>query len=370
MALLYFVFLYFGILASRSFQPDPLMVAMILVSVWAFLEWKDKRDWKWTVIAGLISGFAIFVKPMAAFILLGAYATALIAESGLRSSLSDAKVWTLALLAVLPFGIYYIDGRYISGFFEVKSALRFFPELWVDPKFYIRWYNMIGNTAGTGAFLLSLFALVLPNKNRSLVVGLWLGYIAYSLFFAYFIGTHNYYQLPLIPVVSISLSIVASALFETIAKNGSGLLQRFIVLFIILIGVTNVMWDARVTLVQDDFRSEEKIWAEIGDKLGHTTSGVIGLTHDYGNRLAYFGWQGSKQWLTSGDLNVRELGDVNVDLETRFANAAQENKYFVVTLFNQLDAQPKIKQLLEENYPVYAEGDGYKIYDLQHPLNP
>ncbi|MFZ5820334.1 MAG: glycosyltransferase family 39 protein, partial [Chloroflexota bacterium] len=48
-ALLYYLFLDFGVIASRSFQPDPLMVGLTLAALWAFERWLDARAWKWTV---------------------------------------------------------------------------------------------------------------------------------------------------------------------------------------------------------------------------------------------------------------------------------------------------------------------------------
>jgi 4-amino-4-deoxy-L-arabinose transferase-like glycosyltransferase len=36
LALVYYLFIEFGVIASRSFQPDPLMVGLILCSLWAF----------------------------------------------------------------------------------------------------------------------------------------------------------------------------------------------------------------------------------------------------------------------------------------------------------------------------------------------
>jgi hypothetical protein len=39
-----------------------------------------------------------------------------------------------------------------------------------------------------------------------------------------------------------------------------------------------------------------------------------------------------------------------------------------VTAFGQFNNQPELKQYLAENYPVFAEGDGYLIYNLDTPL--
>jgi hypothetical protein len=134
-----------------------------------------------------------------------------------------------------------------------------------------------------------------------------------------------------------------------------------------LIGVGASLWNARVTLVRDDYRNDAEFWQNLGDILGHTSK-VAGITHDYGHRLAYFGWQDTDAWLLTGDIKLRELGDVGLDLDQKFSNALEDRQFFVVTLFNQLESQPAVKKTLFENYPVYAENDGYLIFDLQQTV--
>jgi hypothetical protein len=370
-ALLYYLFLGFGIIASRSFQPDPLMVALILTSVWSFYGWLDEDAWNRTIITGLLTGLAIFVKPMAAFFLLGAFSLTILAKYSIKDALKNNKIWTILLISIVPIGLYLIDGLFISGFLSVKSSLRFFPQLWIDPKFYIRWYNMIGNTIGTGAFLISLLGTFLfKGRDRWLMIGLWLGYFVYCMTFAYFIGTHNYYQLPLVIVISLSLSMVAKTIFDRIKENNVRFIfPRFFIAVFIVIGISASMWDVRVNLVRDDYRNDAKFWQNLGDILGHTST-VIGITHDYGHRLAYFGWQESDTWLLTGDIKLRDLGNVDLDLDKKLTEALENHQYFVVTLFNQFESQPDVKKMLTENYAVYAEGDGYLIFDLLAPIIP
>jgi hypothetical protein len=47
-----------------------------------------------------------------------------------------------------------------------------------------------------------------------------------------------------------------------------------------------------------------------------------------------------------------------------FENAVKGQDYFVVTLFGDFDAQPLLKAYLNDHYPIYAQGDGYLIFDL------
>jgi len=79
-ALLFYLFLPYGIIASRSFQPDPLMVALVIAGAWATYTWRMEGTWKWAITAGLLNGAAIFIKNVAVFPLLGVSLATGIAE--------------------------------------------------------------------------------------------------------------------------------------------------------------------------------------------------------------------------------------------------------------------------------------------------
>ena len=149
--------------------------------------------------------------------------------------------------------------------------------------------------------------------------------------------------------------------------NVSSVLTRLVVLVIILFGIGSAMWNVRVDLIKDDFRDEPKFWAELADKLGHTTP-VLGLTQDYGNRLAYWGWQLVEEWPTTGDQNLRELAGKAKSFDEIFADRIVGKQYFVITHFKQFDSQPDLKDKLFDRYPILEQTADYIIFDLQHPL--
>lgn len=370
-ALLYYLFLDFGVIASRSFQPDPLMVGLTLAALWAFDHWLDGRTWKWTVVAGLLAGMSVFVKSVAVFPLLGGFALMLVWTRGWKAALKDRQAWALALLTALPTAVYMVYGLYISKDVELAMGLRFFPSLWVDPSFYVRWKNIISNTLGFGPFLLALLGIFLAGagRERALLLGTLLGYLAYGFALSYHISTHNYYQLPLMVFIAPSLAVVGKTLFQALVQvNGQHPWARLAVASILLLGVGAEMWAVRVELVRDDYRAEPQFWAGLGDKLGHTTP-VLGLTQDYGNRLEYWGWQYVDEWPTTGDQNLRELAGKAKTFEEVFADRIAGKCYFVVTNFNQYERQPDLKERLTSSYPILEQTPEYLIFDLEHPLD-
>jgi hypothetical protein len=199
-------------------------------------------------------------------------------------------------------------------------------------------------------------------------LGLWGAYILFGLFFDYHVATHDYYHLPLIPIVAIALSPVAEwvlgRLGELTMPRGAWAAAFFFLLF----GLLTIVWDTRNQMKAVDYRPEAAFWASLGEKLGHGHN-VIALTQDYGDRLAYWGWQDALIWPNSGDIDYHDERGASFDPAKRFTKLTTGKTYFLVTDFEELDRQPDIKKLLA-GFPVSMQGNGYTIYDLQNPLSP
>ncbi len=366
---LFYLFLPFGVIASRVIMPDPLMVALVTFSLWALFRWQNTSGWRWAILFGILAGMALYVKSVSVFIIAGGFAGIILGLRGIKRSIRDPQVWVMAALMVLPVGLYMLYGI-IKLDMGGQFALRFFPKMWIDPAFYFRWAYTVNWNIGWGATLLGILSVFLadPKRERPLLAGLWIGYFLFGMTFSYHFFTHDYYQLPLVPVVAITMGPGLKVFFEKFKERSPGWLPRLVLTFVVLVGLAVPAWYARVRIVETDYRNEPSFWAEIGDILGHHAS-VVGLTQDGGYRLAYWGWQGSVAWFTNADFGLRDLAGQEVDILTRFQNETAGRQYFVVTMFGELDNQPVVKDLLYSNYPTIAETDEYVIFDLQHPLN-
>jgi 4-amino-4-deoxy-L-arabinose transferase-like glycosyltransferase len=368
---LFYLFVPFGVIASRSFQPDPLMTALIVYFLWALFRWQNKHNWKWALLAGLFGGLAIFIKNTSVFFIVGGFAGVILGIITLKRALRDLQVWCMGVLFILPLAIYMLSGLSTLGSsMQGYLNLQFFPKMLIDPAFYFRWDYTVSYVVG---FLTSLLAglsvfLTDPKRERPLFVGLWLGYLLFGLVFSYAFYTHYYYQLPFIPLVAISFAPAVQVFLKRYFERSPGIFPRLVLGAVILAAVAVQAWSVRNTLTSADYRSEQDFWAEIGDVLGHDTQ-VVGLTQDYGYRLAYWGLQGSSAWYTSADINVRYMaGQDETDIAEKFNQDITGKQYFLVTMFGEFDAQPAIKDYLYAHYPIFAETDEYIIFDLQHAL--
>jgi len=367
----YYMFVPFGVIASRSFQPDPLMVMFILLSLWAMFRWYQQPSWKTAILAGVLAGAALFVKAVALFFILVPFAALLLIGKGFKKTIKDPHVWAIGALTVLPMLAYHFYGVYILGSLESQFEGRFFPEMWIDPSFYARWIGIASSYVGYGSILGSFLGLLLfvSPARRAYGFGLWLGYVLYGMTFPYHIITHSYYHLPLIPIVALSLAPLAAVALRPLTNLKPITLVRLAFLGILFVGIIGKVWDVRTDLVSQDYRHEPAYWEEIAELLGNESS-VVALTHDYGNRLAYYGWITPKIWLPKGHIEkYRELrGGSPIDVQEWFAEVTDNRDYFLVTLLKQLEKQPELEELLYSNYAIYAEGDGYIIFDLHQPL--
>jgi hypothetical protein len=369
LAVAYYLFVPFGIIASRSFQPDPLMVMLILLTLWAVYYWYRKPSWKTAILAGVLAGMALFVKAVALFPILFALAAFFLVSKGFKKAIKDPQIWLIAGLSVLPMIAYTIYGVYILGTMESQFLGRFFPEMWRDLGFYFQWEDMASGIVGYVAIFAALLGTLLFSSAglRAFGIGLWVGYFLFGMTFPYHFTTHTYYHLPLIAIVAITLAPIGALIFKPLANLKPVILVRIAVIGILLAAIGLKAWDVRLDLAREDFRHEPGHWANIGELLDHNPS-VIGLVHDYGNRLTYYGWVTPKIWPPLGQQALRELqGKPSIEVKEWFDNRAGNKDFFLVTMKNQFNKQPELQQLLYDNFPVYSEGDGYLIFDLRNP---
>ena len=369
LAVAYYLFVPFGIIASRSFQPDPLMVMFIILAFWAVYFWYRNRSWKTAILAGVLAGMALFIKAVAIFPILFALAAFFLFSKGFKKAIKDPQIWLIAGLSVLPMIAYTLYGV-LFGSMESQFLGRFFPEFWRDFGFYFSWEDMATGIVGYGAIFAALLGAFLFRTAglRAFGIGLWVGYLIFGMVFPYHFTTHSYYHLPLIPIVAITLAPVGALVFKPLADLKPEFLVRIAVLGIIMSAIVIKAWDIRLDLAREDFRHEPAHWENIGEIIDHNPS-VVGLVHDYGNRLSYFGWVTPKIWPPLGQQNLRELqGKPAIEVQEWFNKRAGNKDFFLVTMKNQFEKQPELKKLLYDNFPVFAEGDGYLIFDLRNPL--
>ncbi len=386
-AVAFYLFLPYAVLASRSFQPDPLMVALILGFWWSVNRWATSlspnshpaslpsitrntypvTSWKYVLLASLLGGLAIFIKLNAAFFVIGGALGAALGRASVRDLLRNKQVWVMGALGILP-GLAYVAYGLSRGFLNQQFGGRFIPLLLVSLEFPLGWAGMIGNVLGLFTFALALLGLFLVNDKptRAFLLGLWVAYLAFGIFFDYHISTHDYYSLPLIPIAALTLTPLADAIFVQLVERIANSLYKFLAASFLTLGLVAVLWTSRVTLKSTDYRPEAAYWTQIGANVRDYR--VVALTQDYGSRLVYWGWANAVVWPDSSDIEYHtDLRGGGQTFEKRFEKLTANKDLFLVTDLTDLARQPELQSRLS-HFAIYAEGDGYVIYDLKNPL--
>lgn len=366
LAMAFYLLVPYGIFASRSFQPDPLMVVLIVVYWWLVYRWAAKPAWKWAILAGLIGGLGVFVKFVAAFFVIGGALGALLGRFKVRELLHNPQVWTMGALGVLPGAAWILYGKLALGLFGGDMSGRFIPALLGDLAYYVQWQTKGATVAtGVGIMLGLLGVLIVRDRSvRAFLLGIWGAYFVFGLYFNYHISTHDYYSLPLIAIVAMSLAPVGDWFFPRLREAGAGWV-RSAIFVVLLYGVFSVTWGVRNQMKSVDYRPQVEYWTEIRETLGPNAS-VVALTEDYGNRLAYWGWMRAALWPSSGDLYQADVRGNQRDIDEMFSEVVTQKAFFLVTDLEDFAKQTDLQTQLAE-YPVLVRGDGYLIYDLRQP---
>ena len=380
-ALAYYLVLPFSVQASRAFQPDPGMTVWITLTAYAAYRWSETSSWKWTLTAGAFSGIAVLTKAVAFYPIAGILIFITIHTFSVRSRASQKgvfyafgrlifspQIWCMAALTILPTGIYYVTrGGRVSEYFSTWTIALL--HMLLETQTYLRWINLVQELVNPGALILALAGVLLARgRNRALLAGMWLGYIAYGLFLPYQMTSHSYYHLQLVPFVALSLAPVAQYISNRLIsgvyqqKKFWQALAAVLVLGLFIFSA----WQAMIPLYSQDYRNEPAYWQTIVSHLPGDGK-IIALTQDYGYRLMYYGWRKVVLWPNRGEIKLSILRGSQKDLETFFKKRIEGKSYFLITAFGQYEDQPVLQQMLSDNFPILAQGNGYLIFDLQHP---
>ena len=211
-ALTYFLILPFAVQASRSFQPDPLMTASLIVGLYFMVRWSEHQRWRWALLGAAFLGLAVLVKIVIAFLVAGA-AVAIVSATLGRRFFRSSQVWAMVSIMVAPGLGYYVLGHPSRSTEYFVAWTVDLVHLITSPHFYSDWLGFVGGLVGLSLLFISLVGVVLASPRfRWMLIGLWGGYVIYGLLLPFQMFTHSYYHLQLVPVIALGLATVAEAL--------------------------------------------------------------------------------------------------------------------------------------------------------------
>jgi hypothetical protein len=363
----FYLLLPFAVVASRSFQPDPLMVMLILASVWAILRYDSKPSRAWLAGAAVLSSLAFLIKPGGVFVPLAVFLAVAGYRHGIRRGVGSLRFLIFAAITLSPTLLIYSYGV-ASGTFLVNEAQKtVLPQLWVSPFFWRGWLSQIEETVGFPCFIGALLGTFTfrPGLPRTVMLAWWAGYGAFGLALNYNLATHNYYQLQLIPIVGLALGPVVALVMNHLQELQLARPWRLAVWATWCLAVALSLAAARAQLIDPSAGRKVAIQETIGEQVRHSTKTIF-LSADYGVPLEYQGLICGTSWPLGWDLEWEQLAGRRVlGAEERFNSryAHDRPQYFIVEDISEFRRQPDLGRFLSR-FRVVAQTEDYVIYDL------
>jgi hypothetical protein len=380
----------FGVLASRSFQPDALMTGATAVALLLVIRFAESRVAGRLLGAALATGIAALIKPMSLFFIFPCFVAVAWppphADVGRGHSgppvgwnLLAWEGWTFLLLSLAPAVAYYAYGLFVTGAMQDEAGGRFLPHLLGTTFFWSGWWNQANRVADTWVWVLAAVGAITCGRGlpRQLLGALWGGYLLYALAFPYHIATHDYYHLPALILASLdtgaAISWLAAGLARVAPPRVATVAGGVLVLMIAAVWVQRSARELR----SRNGSADVVMYERIGAILRHSPRTVL-LAYDYGAPLRYHGQLTGPTWPSADDLVASTLGagagaaedsawSNGLSAQARYDRFYRPRRpdYFLITDFESLAAQSDLKPFLEANFPRLAEGPGYLIFDLR-----
>jgi hypothetical protein len=392
----FYLFVPYGVFASRAFMPDPLMVMLLVTSIFTILRYHEQPSTRRLLVAAAASSLAIFVKPgICLFQVFGAFVALAFYRQGVWRSLLSPHSLIFAAASILPTGLYYLYGTVFAGFLAGQASGRIIPEFVLHLSFWESWLQMIQLVMGLAVFVGAFVGTLLLRGGmpRALMIGLWGGYFIFGLTFTYDIHNQHYYSMQLIPVVALALgpvgTLVMNHINRAVTPNHLGQvgLRRYGMLIVVLalflsvviLGVvenrSTISQIAKQDRAASRYARYVATFEEVGDVVNHSRHTLIlfgpgqqaGHSH-YEYALMYHGRLSGAEWWDPATRGVQPRDKGRVDsAQELFGEYSKwfSPEYFVVsTGWWNAEETRDLRRFLIRNFPVAAQDDDYVVFDL------
>lgn len=236
---LFFAILPYNIYYGRVIMPDPMHILFSILTLYLVTIWLKTEKWYFSLLAGLACTVAVLTKPYALVLLLPiAY---LFFTKWQFKTVLKPWVYIFAAIGLFPLFLWrqhinnYPEGMFGTTWLYNQGNIRFTGA-------YFRWliYDRMNRLIfATGGFALFWIGFIKGYaKKEGLFYYLW--FAAIWLFFIVIAKgnvTHDYYQMPLVPVGCIFMAIG----LDVLLTSGHTLLQRGINIFVAFVLVLTML---------------------------------------------------------------------------------------------------------------------------------
>lgn len=358
-----YLFLPYGIVASRNFQPDQLMTVTSLWALLALVRYHDERSRSRFFLAALAIGVAGFVKPMSVFLTVPvAFAPAVRLKPDPHRVLSGVGV---VAAGMIPPALYYGYSALFGSLVQDQMHMRFEPQLIPTMFFWGGLSRMISRVETWPLLMLALIGAAIARDRlaRAVMLSLFAGYVVFAVAFTYHMPTHDYYHLPYIPVTALGVAVLLARFEALMAARARVVVAGALCIAAMTIGSARAWPRLHIPEATAMARNFE----EIGALAEHDTH-VLFLDAEYGYSMMYHAQISGDAWPNVDDLAAEAIDErANIGAEERFERdyAANNPSYFVITDLGSLEAEKDLQELLKTRAtPVRITSD-YRVYKFK-----
>lgn len=348
----YYLFVPMGIIISRSFQPDSLMMMLFLISLYAVVLYFDESSIQRLFLAALLTGFTLLLRPLVIFAIFGAFLALSIYRNKSWKKVIDLPLVLFSIISLLPAVFYYGYGIVFAGFMRWKVSTSFMPYLLVKKYFWLGWLDTAVNVAEFTTLILALIGFFLINrKTQYLVIGLAVSFVVFSLAFTYHIHTHPYYHIQLFPIIGICLGGFVVSMAKTLMQS-TGKTWWVPVMAVFVLAFYVDYREVRGSLYKTKME-DPAVAHEIGELVHHSPHTVY-VARYYGLPLEYYGEFGGAPWpVRIEDPFYRRPGERERSVQERIDELGFRPEYYIITNFD-------LYQRKHQDLQAYLEGQCLK----------
>lgn len=226
----------FNVYYGRVIMPDPAFVSLSITGLYFCIKWLQSKKMIFGIIFAITFALALLVKPYSIFLLIP-ISYSIISNWG-NKVFKSPQFYLVTAISFIPLLLwrYHVflhpEGTFATSWLFNATDVRFSGA-------FFRWIILerLNNLIfAVGGFALIIFGLakVYQLKNGLFILAWFMSTVMYITVFAMGNVTHDYYQLPIIPVGSILMAIGVFALIDMGTSRVSKIFNTFIAFSLIL----------------------------------------------------------------------------------------------------------------------------------------
>jgi 4-amino-4-deoxy-L-arabinose transferase-like glycosyltransferase len=353
---------------SRLYQPDAMMIALLLGAALTVIRYWEQPSQSRLVAAAIASACAIIVKPGIAFVfLLSLFLALAVWRRELLESIVRGRLPVFVALSLVPTGLYYVYSV------QANYALAGQADGWADPTklwttwFWDGWWQMVSymlafpqhqTYLAVVPLALGLIGITISKGiGRTILLGLLVAYIVFALTLTVPIATHAYYSLPLIPTLSLSIGVLMGFVAERLRHRAPA--ARAAVLAFGALAILIAAYKAHAVLTPEPPLRQVADYKRIGEVTGHTSRAIY-VDLRLRSPISYWGWIAGRYWYPPTP--AQDLPSSGNPFPSRIDPAKTD--FLIVVDMDELKTEERLRSFTRD-LPVVGRTARYAVFDLR-----